>query len=127
MVCKYGSKEDWEKATEFIPLRGEPIFISNGSSHGNLAYVVGDGKTKINNLHRISTEVEELSNFDVINQNNSITASENVAAFGQENVVGQHAFAIVIPQDENGKTIIPQDWIDGKYYILDSVKDLEIG
>lgn len=75
-----------------------------------------------------------LADFETIAQDSCEVYSDNAAAFGAYSKAGQKGFNVVIPSDSktvdaNGdeQIIIPSDWKNGKYYILDSVEGLEIG
>ena len=46
---------NWEKATGFIPLRGEVVIYESDETHIKPRLKVGDGETNINNLPFIET------------------------------------------------------------------------
>lgn len=46
-IVKSDTTENWKKAINFIPLKGEPIIYQDGES---VKLKIGDGKTKVNDL-----------------------------------------------------------------------------
>lgn len=116
--------------TAYIPKLGEFVYYSDGK------FKVGDGNnTPLINLPYGGAGADiDLTNIDLIGQGESTLVSENVAAFGKLNSVGQKGFNIVIPEDSTATDdkgdsypILPTDWINGTYYILDSVEGLAVG
>jgi len=78
----------------------------NTSSGGVSTVTFSDGKTLsiYNGKDGASGEgggSVDLTNIDVIGQGGSTLISENVAAFGQLNTVGQKCFNIIIPEGSN--------------------------
>jgi hypothetical protein len=47
---KHDTAENWEKATNFIPLAGELIIYDSDAEHEKPRVKIGDGKTLVNNL-----------------------------------------------------------------------------
>ena len=54
---KIDIQENWEKAINFIPLKGEWIFYDKDANNTNIRLKIGDGKTTVNDLPFISTAV----------------------------------------------------------------------
>lgn len=51
---KIDTQENWEKATNFIPLKGEWIFYDKDANNENIRLKIGDGTTPVNDLEFIS-------------------------------------------------------------------------
>lgn len=47
---KHDIENNWEKATNFIPLNGEIIVYDSDDSHAHQRIKIGDGVTKVNDL-----------------------------------------------------------------------------
>ena len=47
---KNDTEENWNKATHFIPLKGEPIIYSTDETHPFFRVKIGDGVTTVINL-----------------------------------------------------------------------------
>lgn len=48
---KYDTLENWQKATNFVPLQGELIIVAGDNEHSEPRIKVGDGSTKVNQLN----------------------------------------------------------------------------
>lgn len=140
---RYKTSSEWDNDDTIIS-QGEPIVYSDAFLIDNKIIAgmkIGNGKDIAKNLSFIGgnnsgeSGTVDLTNIALIGQGNSTLISENVASFGQLNIVGQKGYKIIIPEgstaydSENQKTYptLPQEWINGKYYILDSVDGLAIG
>lgn len=53
---KHDTTENWEKAKNFIPLKGEICIYVDYYGENTPAIKVGDGKTKIQDLHFLGFE-----------------------------------------------------------------------
>lgn len=51
---KIDTQENWEKAINFIPLKGEWIFYDKDANNENVRLKIGDGTTPVNDLEFIS-------------------------------------------------------------------------
>ena len=60
---KIDIQENWEKATNFIPLKGEWIFYDKDANNENIRLKIGDGTTPINDLEFVSlpSNIDEIS------------------------------------------------------------------
>lgn len=47
---KYDTAENWDKATEFVPLSGELIIYAPDADNPYCRIKIGDGQTTVNNL-----------------------------------------------------------------------------
>lgn len=123
---KIDTHENWLKAENFKPLNGELIVYTNlladeadsTSGTGKVGIKIGDGSTVVNKLEFVSADSEniDLTNIDLIGQGGSTLISENVAAFGKLNTVGQKAFALNLVVPSDGSVDFPDAWIDESYY-----------
>ena len=52
---KIDTQENWEKAVNFIPLKGEWIFYDKDAENADIRLKIGDGETNVNELPFIST------------------------------------------------------------------------
>ena len=59
---KIDTEENWNKATGFIPKRGEWIFYDIDSTHTELRFKIGDGTTSIINL---PFQINSISDSDI--------------------------------------------------------------
>lgn len=50
LVLKHDTQENWEKATSFIPLKGEMIIYDPDDTHTLPRFKIGDGSKTVNNL-----------------------------------------------------------------------------
>lgn len=52
---KIDTQENWEKAVNFIPLKGEWIFYDKDAENADIRLKIGDGETNVNELPFVST------------------------------------------------------------------------
>lgn len=55
LTHKIDTQANWEKATNFIPLKGEWIIYDKDDTHADIRLKIGDGETNVNVLPFIST------------------------------------------------------------------------
>ena len=55
LTHKIDTQANWEKATNFIPLKGEWIIYDKDDTHADIRLKIGDGETNVNALPFIST------------------------------------------------------------------------
>lgn len=57
IVHKHDTQENWEKASNFIPLAGELIFYTPDENNQLTRVKVGDGKTSVSNLPFVTKNI----------------------------------------------------------------------
>lgn len=73
---KIDTEENWSKATNFIPKKGEPIIYEPDSTNAKYRFKIGDGSTLVNSLdfaYDIDSELSSTSTNPV--QNKIISAA----------------------------------------------------
>ena len=50
LTLKNDTEENWEKAVNFVPKKGEPIIYNKDAKHNYSRIKIGDGITKVRNL-----------------------------------------------------------------------------
>ena len=73
---KIDTEENWSKATNFIPKKGEPIIYEPDSTNAKYRFKIGDGSTLVNSLdfaYDIDSELSSTSTNPV--QNSAINAA----------------------------------------------------
>lgn len=50
LTLKNDTEENWEKAVNFVPKKGEPIIYNKDAKHNYSRIKIGDGITKVSNL-----------------------------------------------------------------------------
>mgnify|MGYP006957401210 CR=1 FL=1 len=67
-VLKNDTEENWRKAVNFIPKKGEPIIYNKDSNHTYSRIKIGDGSTKVNDL-----PFTDIDNVAKLNEDNIFT------------------------------------------------------
>lgn len=65
-IQKCDTEENWEKATNFIPMKGEMCIYLADDSHSFPRFKVGDGETLINALPFSSVEPIKTTEIDEV-------------------------------------------------------------
>lgn len=56
---KHDTETNWINAVNFVPLAGEVIIYDTDATHDVARVKIGDGKTKVNDLNFVTTEVPD--------------------------------------------------------------------
>lgn len=76
IILKHDIEENWNKATNFVPMLGEIIIYDADAEHNYERIKVGDGRNIVNNLSFINDALRE----ELINNNMLEVSSAEIEA-----------------------------------------------
>ena len=71
-TLKNDTEENWKKAVNFVPKKGEPIIYNKDAGHNYSRIKIGDGITKVSNLPFSNIDdVARLDDFNIFTNFNA--------------------------------------------------------
>lgn len=77
---KHDVEANWNKATQFVPLKGEIIIYEPDDQHAYARQKIGDGKTLVKNLPFINTKIGTADTNEVLDKIEYLTEADIPAA-----------------------------------------------
>lgn len=108
-TLKNDTEENWKKAVNFIPKKGEPIIYNKDAKHNYSRIKIGDGITKVSNLP--FSNIDNVAKLDADNIfygettfNNFVSFGGSIALYGDADFSGSNVIVSTPTADDQAAT-----------------------